>query len=119
MIEIPIEVTCNFFFFLLTCFHSQVLKFLWYHFDSSAYFKSLLKKRKKIKYVQIIFLGISSEKAVLEQYPLECSIKPNIHEEKPTLAKQSQNTKYLNSIHKSQKVKNRKAYAQLAKQSLI
>lgn len=62
MVEIPVEVI---FFFLLTCFHSQVLKFLWYRFDSSAYFKSLLKKKKEnyFKYIQVISSGISSEKA--------------------------------------------------------
>lgn len=93
MVEIPVEVI---FFFLLTCFHSQVLKFLWYRFDSSAYFKSLLKKRKKItlstyrSYLQVSAL----RKQQLKQYPLECLIKPNTHEEKPTIAKQSQNIKH-------------------------
>lgn len=81
-------------FFLLTCFHSQVLKFLWYHFGSSAYFKSLIKKNQNnenyFKYVQVESTG----------YQLW-----------------ERNTQALKKVihFKNTRVKNTKAYAQIVK----
>lgn len=67
--------------------------------------------------MQVISVDIALRKQNLTQYQLECLIKPNVHEKKPKVAKYPENTKHPKAVTtlSSTKVKNRKAYAQIAK----
>lgn len=67
--------------------------------------------------MQAVSVDIALRKQHLKQYQLECLIKPNVHEKIPMVAKYLQNTKHPKAATtlSSTKVKNRKAYAQIAK----
>lgn len=77
-----------------------MLKFLWYRFESSVYFKSLIKKKTKtnnesyFKYVQVKSTGVNSEKGA-SKLVLESLIMLNILKKKTEVAKYPQNTQAL------------------------
>lgn len=112
------EVTLIFF---LTCFHSQILKFLWYCFESSADFRSLIKKKNQsnedyFKYKQVKSTGISSEKEASKPILIRVSNNAKMPKNKSSQTpSEHQSTQKNPQLLRTQKSRTQMLYVQVSK----